>query len=62
MDKFKMLFNTTYAVAKKAKPFREYELMIEIQSKNGLEFGDDYLTSNAAKRFVSNIAENIKQD
>lgn len=62
MDKFKLLFNTAYAVAKKAKPFTEYELMIEIQSKNGLDFGDNYLTSNAAKRFINNIAESIKQD
>ena len=35
MAKFKMLFNTAYALAKKAKPFTEYEFMIEIQSENG---------------------------
>lgn len=62
MDKFKVLFNSAYAVAKKAKPLTEYELLMEVQSKNGMDLGENYLTSKAAARFIESISDSIKQD
>ena len=34
------LFNTACGVAKAGKPFSDYELICEIQVKNGLDLGD----------------------
>ena len=59
MDSLKFLFNSAYAVAKKAKPLAEYELLVEVQSKNGLDLGDNYLSSNAAKHFITSISDTI---
>ena len=62
MDSLKFLFNSAYAVAKKEKPLAEYERLVEVQSKNGLLLGDNYLSSNAAKCFITSISDTIKQD
>ena len=37
------LFNTAYAVAKKGKPFSDFEYICELQIKNGLDLGENYL-------------------
>jgi hypothetical protein len=34
------LFNTAYSVVKAGKPFSDYELICEIQVKNGLDLGE----------------------
>jgi hypothetical protein len=36
------LFNTAYGVVKAGKPFSDYELICEIQVKNGLYLGENY--------------------
>ena len=36
------LFNTAYSVVKAGKPFSDYELICEIQVKNGLDLGENY--------------------
>jgi hypothetical protein len=36
------LFNTAYGVVKAGKPFSDYELICEIQVKNGLDLGEKY--------------------
>ena len=36
------LFNTAYGVVKAGKPFSDYELICEIQVKNGLDLGENH--------------------
>jgi hypothetical protein len=38
------LFNTAYGVVKAGKPFSDYELICEIQVKNGLDLGGKFST------------------
>jgi hypothetical protein len=45
----KGLFNTAYGVVKAGKPFSEYELICEIQVKNGLDLGENYRNINGCK-------------
>ena len=37
------LFNTAYGVVKAGKPFSDYELICEIQVKNGLDLGQGWV-------------------
>jgi hypothetical protein len=43
------LFNTAYSVVKAGKPFSDYELICEIQVKNGLDLGQNYRNINGCK-------------
>jgi hypothetical protein len=43
------LFNTAYGVVKAGKPFSDYELVCEIQVKNGLDLGENYRNINGCK-------------
>jgi hypothetical protein len=52
------LFNTAYSVVKAGKPFSDYELICEIQVKNGLDLGENYRTINGCKTFAASIAHN----
>jgi hypothetical protein len=45
------LFNTAYGVVKAGKPFSDYELICEIQVKNGLDLGENYRNINGCKTF-----------
>ena len=54
-DRFKMLFNTAFAVAKNRKPFSDYEYICSIQKKNGLDLGSDHLNRKACVEFVKSI-------
>jgi hypothetical protein len=57
----KGLFNTAYGVVKAGKPFSEYELICEIQVKNGLDLGENYRNINGCKTFAaSNFILQIK--
>ena len=47
------LFNTAYSVVKAGKPFSDYELICEIQVKNGLDLGENYRT------FAASIAQTL---
>jgi hypothetical protein len=40
------LFNTAYGVIKAGKPFSDYELICEIQVKNGLDLGEKFYDYN----------------
>jgi hypothetical protein len=40
------LFNTAYGVVKAGKPFSDYELICEIQVRNGLDLGENYRNIN----------------
>ena len=46
------LFNTAYGVVKAVKPFSDYELIREIQVKNGLDLGENYRNINGCKTLV----------
>jgi hypothetical protein len=49
------LFNTAYGVVKAGKPFSDYELICEIQVKNGLDLGENYRNINGCKTFAAII-------
>jgi hypothetical protein len=40
------MFNTAYGVVKAGKPFSDYELICEIQVRNGLDLGENYRNIN----------------
>ena len=53
------LFNTAYNVVKAGKPFSDYELICEIQVKNGLDLGENYRNINGCKTFAASIAQTL---
>ena len=53
------LFNTAYGVVKAGKPFSDYELICEIQVKNGLDLGENYRNNNGCKTFAASIAHTL---
>jgi hypothetical protein len=53
------LFNTAYGVVKAGKPFSDYELICEIQVKNGLDLGKNYRNINDCKNFTESIAQTL---
>ena len=53
------LFNTAYSVVKAGKPFSDYELICEIQVKNGLDLGENYRNINGCKTFAASIAQTL---
>ena len=53
------MFNTVYGVVKAGKPFSDYELICEIQVKNGLDLGEKYRNINDCKTFAASIAQTL---
>jgi hypothetical protein len=53
------LFNTAYSVVKAGKLFSDYELICEIQVKNGLDLGENYRNINGCKTFSASIAQTL---
>jgi hypothetical protein len=53
------LFNTAYGVVKAGKPFSDYELICEIQVKNGLDLGENYRNINGCKTFAASIGQTL---
>jgi hypothetical protein len=41
------------------KPFSDYELICEIQVKNGLDLGENYRNINGCKNFAASIAQTL---
>jgi hypothetical protein len=54
------LFNTAYSVVKAVKPFSDYELICEIQVKNGLDLGENYRNINGCKTFAACQQRHVK--
>ena len=54
-----MGFWPTYSVVKAGKPFSDYELICEIQVKNGLDLGENYRNINGCKTFAALIAQTL---
>jgi hypothetical protein len=53
------VFNTACGVVKAGKPFSDYELICEIQVKNGLDLGENYRNINGCKTFAASIAQTL---
>jgi hypothetical protein len=53
------LFNTDYGVVKAGKPFSDFELIFEIQVKNGLDLVENYRNINGCKTFAASIAQTL---
>jgi hypothetical protein len=51
------LLNTAYSVVKAGKSFSDYELICEIQVKNGLDLGENYRNINGCKTFAASMAQ-----
>jgi hypothetical protein len=47
------------SVVKAGKPFSDYELICEIQVKNGLDLGENYRNINGCKTFAASIAQTL---
>ena len=61
-EKLSFLFNTAYAVAKQNWSLRDFVALCELQVKNGVNLGDNYLTHQAARDFIDSIAYEQRQD
>jgi hypothetical protein len=53
------MFNTACSVVKAGKPFSDYELICEIQVKNGLDLGGNYRNIIGCKTFAASIAQTL---
>ena len=47
------------SVVKAGKPFSDYELICEIQVKNGLDLGENHRNINGCKTFAASIAQTL---
>ena len=59
-QRYQYLFHTAYAVAKKCKPFLDYEYICEVQQANDVDLGKNYLRSKSAALFTKYIADNLR--
>ena len=62
MTRLGSLMNTAYYVAKSGLSFLKYTEICELQIKNGLDLGENYLTDVACTRLISSIADDTKSD
>ena len=53
---------TAFYVARSGLAFTKYNEICTLQQLNGMEFGNNYLTDVACRRFIKIIASNIKED
>jgi hypothetical protein len=60
--RYQCLFNTAYAVARKAKPTIDYEYICCIQKKNGLNLGNSLLNDDAAAEMIKFMAEDMRRE
>ena len=58
-QRLNMLFNTAYGLAKKSRPFTDFQTVCRIQIKNGMELGDNYINNKAVQQFTSCIAKMV---
>jgi hypothetical protein len=50
-------FNTAYSVVKAGKPFSDYELICEMQVKNGLDLGENYSNINGCSKTFAYLSK-----
>ena len=51
------LFNTAFFVAHEELAFRKFAGLCELQTKNGVQFGEQYKKDKGCKAFISYIAQ-----
>ena len=59
-QRYQYLFRTAYTVAKKCKPFLDYEYICEVQQANDVDLGKNYLRNKSAALFTKNIADDLR--
>ncbi|XP_062506352.1 zinc finger protein 862-like [Corticium candelabrum] len=59
-QRYRCLFRTAYAVAKRCKPFVDYEYICKLQILNGVDLGKNYLHEKAAAKFIKYVADEIR--
>ena len=61
-NQMKALFNTAYYIAREGAAFRKFPSLCELQSKNGADIGEYYLSQVAYRRFNGVIARQLHQN
>ena len=59
--KYQAFFNTAYLIAKRNFSFRDFEFLLKLQNKNGLQLGENYQNIQGAKTFIESIAHELRQ-
>jgi len=54
--KMQHLFNTAFCVAKEALPFKSFEWLCNLQTKNGLDLGNSYINDKGCKSMIQSIS------
>lgn len=61
-NRYAVLFNTAYGVAKQGKPFSDFLYVMEIQRKNKVDIGEQYMNLEGCKLFIRWITNQMKQE
>lgn len=62
-NRYAVLFNTAYGVAKQGKPFSDFLNVMEIQRKNKVDIGEQYMNLEGCKLFIRWIlTKQMKQE
>lgn len=59
-NRYAVLFNTAYGVVKQGKPFSDFLYVMEIQRKNKVDIGEQYMNLEGCKLFIRWIAKQMK--
>ena len=59
---YEKLFNTAYYVASENEPFAKFPKLCALQTKNGLNFGTNYLNDKGCKMFLTSSSEVLRGD
>ena len=59
--KYQAFFNTAYLIAKRNFSFHDFEFLLKLQNKNGLQLGENYQNIQGAKTFIESIAHELRQ-
>lgn len=62
LNRYKILFNTAYSIAKLGKPFSDFVQICDIQKKKGLDVGTQYMNIEGCKLFKKTIASYFQND
>ena len=59
---YEKLFNTAYYIAKENESFAKYPSLLELQKKNGVVIGSNYLNDKSCKQFCVSTSETLKDE
>ena len=57
----RLLFNTAYFIAKRERPYTDFEHLCQLQIKNGLNLGHTYMNDHACHDFIAFESQVIKE-